>query len=174
MTRGGYRKGSGRPTGTGKWGESTKPVRVPESKVEAVKAFVNGDIESPTLPLFANTVQAGSPAMADEHVNDHINLHDHLVQSPEATFFARAQGDSMIEVGIFDGDMLVVDSSVEARNGQIVIAGIDGALTVKRLNRTPEGIELLPENKDYKPIPVSPESDFRLWGVVTSVIHKIQ
>ena len=85
MTRGGFRKGSGRPTGTGKWGEATKPVRVPESKIEAVKAFVAGDIEAPTVPLFGMTVQAGSPALVDDHIDAHLNLHEHLVTQPDKT-----------------------------------------------------------------------------------------
>lgn len=173
MTRGGFRKGSGRPSGTGKWGEATKPVRVPESKIDAVKAFVAGDIEAPTLPLFANTVQAGAPVMAEEQVDAYVNLHEHLVPNPDSSFFARAQGESMRDAGIFDGDMLVIEQCDSARNGQVIIASVDGALTVKRFNQDGTGIQLLSENPDFSPIIITPENDFAILGIVTNVIHKV-
>lgn len=174
MTRGGFRQGSGRPSGTGKWGEETKVVRVPESKVAAVKALVAGDIELPTLPLFANTVQAGAPVMAEEQIDQHVNLHDHLVRKPEASFFARAQGESMRDIGIFDGDMLVVEQQAEAKNGDVIVASVDGALTVKRLSHNGNQIQLLSENKEFSPINIEEGMDFAIIGLVTSVIHQLK
>lgn len=173
MTRGGYRKGSGRPTGTGRWGETTKPVRVPESKIDAVKAFIARGEEFPTLPLFTSQIPAGSPSPTDDHIDANINLHDHLVHSPENTFFLRAKGESMINAGIFDGDIMVIDQSISPRHGNIVIAGINGDLTVKRLEHLgPNNLRLMPENPNYEPIEIPEDADFRLWGVVTSVIHQ--
>lgn len=174
MTRGGYRKGSGRPTGSGKWGEDTKVVRVPASKVDAVKAMVSGEVEWPTLPLFANTVQAGAPVLAEEQIDAQVNLHEHLIRKPEASFFARAQGESMRDIGIFDGDMLVVEQQAEAKHGDIIVASVDGAMTVKRLNHNGNQIQLLSENKDFSPIEINEGVDFAIIGIVTSVIHQLK
>lgn len=124
-------------------------------------------------PLYGSDVQAGYPSTGDDHVEAQLNLHSYVVDKPESTFFVRAKGQSMIDAGISDGDLLVVDRSIPARNDHIVIAALDGELTVKRLNRTETKLQLLPENPTFSPIDVGEEQDCHIWGVVTNVIHKV-
>lgn len=163
--------GAGRPKGTGKFGEPTVPVRVPVSLVEDVNLLV--ELKGRSLPLYSSTVRAGMPTVADDHIEDRIDLHDYVVRHPQATFFVRVQGDSMINAGIHEGDILVVDRSLEAREGSIVIAVLDGELTVKRLKRKGNVVQLVPENDRYPVITVGPEQEFRIWGVVTTVVHSV-
>ena len=102
-----------------------------------------------------------------------LDLNTHLIKHPSATFFVKATGDSMIGAGIHEGDILVVDRSLEARNGKVVIAAIDGNLTVKRLKKSGNDMFLSPENNNYKPIKLTENNDVVIWGVVTNVIHKV-
>ncbi|MBM3603126.1 MAG: translesion error-prone DNA polymerase V autoproteolytic subunit [Alphaproteobacteria bacterium] len=125
------------------------------------------------LPLFACAVQAGFPSPADDYLEGKLDLNQHLIQHPTATFFLRAAGDSMIKAGIHSGDILVVDRSLEPRHGKIVIAALDGALTVKRLHKTAEGTYLMPENDEFSPIKIDEGHDVVIWGVVTAVVHKV-
>ena len=173
--RGGRRPGAGRPKGTGQYGQITKPVRVPASMIEAVKAFVlnGGEDEARALPLFGTAVRAGVPTFADDHVEARIDLHTHLVPHPQTTFFVRVQGDSMENAGIQEGDLLVVDRSLPARENTIIIAAVDGELTVKRYRTTGGKVQLVPENERYQTLTITPEMDFHIWGIVTSVIHRV-
>lgn len=171
MVRGGARQGAGRPKGQGKYQEPTKPIRIPESLVGNVLTFVESD--GYRLPLYACAVEAGFPSPADDYIEGKLDLNKHLVKHPTATFFVRATGESMINAGIYAGDILVVDRSLEARHGKIIIAALDGQLTVKRLHQTAKGIYLMPENDDFKPIPVGEERDLVVWGVVTHVVHAV-
>lgn len=176
MPRGGYRKGAGRPKGQGKYGEPTHPIRVPVSMVGKVLEFVdarNDEPETTSFPLYFCSVAAGYPVPADDHVADNIDLNQYLVKHPTATFLVKVVGDSMINAGINESDVLVVDRNIEARSGRIVIAAINGELTVKRLSKTDAGVFLLPENDDYEPIKVEENNENILWGVVTNVIHKV-
>lgn len=131
-------------------------------------------IGKPTLlPLFATQVKAGFPSPADDFLEQPLDLNEHLIQHPAATFFVRVDGDSMIGAGIHPGDILIVDRSLEPLSGRIVIAVIDGAFTVKRIRiDTPGVVFLEPENPDFLPIRIESGSDFQVWGVVTYVIHK--
>ncbi len=124
------------------------------------------------LPFYLSKVSAGFPSPCDDFIDSKINLAAMLVKNPMATYFVRVSGNSMIGAGIYSGDILVVDRSVEAQEGKIVIAEIDGELTVKRLERIQSKLFLVAENPDYLPIEVNPESEFQIWGVVTYVIHK--
>lgn len=172
MTHGGKRTGSGRPKGSNVWGESTKAIRVPLSRIEAIKTFLETTSSSYTLPLYASHVRAGFPSPADDYIETHLDLNTHLIKHPAATFFVIASGDSMTGAGIQSGDMLIVDRSLEASHGKIIIAAIDGELTVKRLSRHNMRVQLLPENKNYPPIDITNEQDLVIWGVVTHVIHQ--
>ena len=173
--RGGRRPGAGRPKGSGNYGEVTHPVRVPVSMIEAVRSFVaaGGEGEERGIPLFGTAVRAGLPTFTDDHVEARLDLHTHLVPHPQTTFFVRVQGDSMENAGIQDGDLLVVDRSLPAREHAIIIAALDGELTVKRLRYQQGQPQLVPENDRYKVITIEPDQDFHIWGVVTSVIHKV-
>ena len=172
MTSGGKRIGAGRPPGSNSWGESTKAIRIPISKIGIIKDYLekNAFLE---CPLYASHVRAGFPSPADDYIETHLNLNTHLIKHPAATFFVIAEGDSMTGAGIRSGDMLIVDKSLEAANGSIVIAAIDGELTVKRLSRSGGRVLLLPENSDFVPLEITNEQDLVIWGVVVYVIHTV-
>lgn len=115
----------------------------------------------------------GFPSPAADYLEDHLNIHDHLVKKPAATFFMRAKGNSMIGAGIYPGDLLIVDRSITARSGHIVVASVNGDFTLKRLMIIHGKSFLYPENSHYKPIPLHSEMDFQIFGVVTYNIHKL-
>lgn len=125
-----------------------------------------------TLPLIEGKVPAGFPSPADDYLEEGIDLNEHLVSNPSATFMVRVSGESMRDAGIHPGDVLIVDRSVEASDGKIVIAIIDGQLTVKRLRKQQGQLLLQPENQDFPTLSISEEQDFMIWGVVTYIIHK--
>lgn len=127
---------------------------------------------SATRPLLASRVEAGFPSPADDHVERTLDLNEELITHPAATFFLRASGRSMQGAGIHDGDLLVVDRSIPSDTGTVVIAVVDGEFTVKRLRRTSAGMILDAEHPDYPPIPIGSETDVRIWGVVTWVLHQ--
>ncbi|WP_131753217.1 LexA family protein [Legionella feeleii] len=124
------------------------------------------------LPVYASKVSAGYPMAADEAIDQTLHLDRDLIEHPLSTFLVIASGDSMINAGIQSGDILVVDKAIEPLHGRIVVAAVDGELTVKRLNIDREGMQLLPENTSYRPIPITPEQHVVIWGVVTRVIAK--
>jgi DNA polymerase V len=151
-------------------------------KVESMKALMQPlakDIEimfphigsSTHLPYFAVRVNAGFPSPAADYVEKSLDLNEHLIHHKEATFFVRASGDSMINAGIKEGDLLIVDKSLEPKHESIVIAVIYGEFTVKRLIKKNGKIFLQPENDKYQPIEVTEEMDFQVWGIVTNIIH---
>ena len=126
-----------------------------------------------SLPLFNGKVAAGFPSPADDYVEKSLDLNELLVQKPAATFFVRAQGESMLGAGIHPNDILVVDRSLEAVPGKVVICAINGELTVKRLERVNEQWQLKAENSDYADIVIHDELELVIWGVVTNVIHAL-
>ncbi|BBD08384.1 LexA family protein [Desulfovibrio ferrophilus] len=125
------------------------------------------------LPLYLTPVAAGFPSPADDYIDQTLDLNEHLVAHPAATFFVRACGDSMLGAGIHNKDILVVDRALNPKDRDVIIAALDGELTVKRIRNKNGHVWLLPENPDYKPIQVGPEACFEIWGVVTYVIHKV-
>jgi len=141
------------------------------SNVDAIYSF---DPKTECLrPLFLSRVPAGFPSPADDYIEGKLDLNKHLIKHPAATFFVRVIGDSMVEAGIYSGDLLIVDRALEAVDNNIVVAILNGELTVKRMKHVHGQLFLVPENKDYSPIHVLEESDFEIWGVVSSVIHKV-
>lgn len=124
------------------------------------------------LPFYETRIAAGFPSPADDFADTNLDLNEYLVKHPASTFFVRVSGDSMTGAGIFDGDILIVDRSLEVKNNDVIIAALDGELTVKRFRQKSGVVVLLPENSQYDPIQVEDESDFSVWGVVTAVIHK--
>jgi len=124
------------------------------------------------LPLLLSLVPAGFPSPAEDYIDQHLDLNDHLVSHPAATFFVRASGVSMSGADIEPGDILIVDRALEPTSGRIVIAALDGELTVKRLRHHSSRVFLEPANPAFKPIEITPETDFEIWGVVTYIIHK--
>lgn len=123
------------------------------------------------LPLFGSKIPAGFPSPADDHLEATIDLNRQYVRHPAATFFVRVQGTSMIGAGIHNGDMLVVDRSLEAQSGSVVIAVINGELTVKRLVIKGDEVWLIPENPEFQPLQITDGMELQVWGVVAHVIH---
>lgn len=171
MPRGGKRKGAGRPYGKGPWMEATKPLRIPVTLIDAVTKFMQ--TRGYKLPMYSSHVPAGTPENADDHVEKTTDLNSLLLRNPRDTFLLRVTGDSMMDAGIYENDMLTVDRKLEARNGQIIVASIDRQSTVKTFHKDRQGITLMPENKKYMPIKILPENDFHILGVVTNVIRKV-
>lgn len=126
-----------------------------------------------TLPVYSSQVSAGFPSPADDYLEGDLDLNAHLIKNKAATFIVRASGQSMTQAGIFDQDLLLVDRSLTAKSGHIVIACIQGELLVKRLQLQNRCTRLLAENPDYPPIVVKESDDFSVWGVVTMVIHPL-
>ena len=125
------------------------------------------------LPVFLGRLPAGFPSPADDYIEGKLDLNRHLIKHPAATFFVRVTGDSMLDAGIHSGDILIVDRSLEAIDGNVIVASLDGELTVKRLFKQGQTLRLLPANKDYQPIEIQAQQSFEIWGVVTNVIHPL-
>jgi DNA polymerase V len=126
-----------------------------------------------TFPLFITKISAGFPSPAEDYIDKNLDLNEYLIQHPAATFFVRVAGSSMINAGIHSGDILIVDRSVEPADKKIVIAVINGEMTVKRIRKNAGKLYLVPENDAYKPLEITEGSEFQVWGVVTNVIHKV-
>jgi len=118
-------------------------------------------------------ISAGFPSPADDFKEIRISLDKELVKNKEATFYARVSGDSMIGAGLDDGDLLVIDRSLNPENGKIVVCLVDGEFTVKRIKKEKNKLYLMPENKKYKPIEMKEENELIIWGVVEYVIKKV-
>lgn len=182
---GGARLGAGRKA---VFKEATKPVRIPVSRIEAVRALLLAEVypepsitpvslqrdAAPlTLPVFASGVRAGFPSPADDHAEPNLDLNQ-LIDNPASTFCAWAEGDSMQDMGILDGDLMVIDRSLTPRHDDVVVADMNGAFTVKRLVRKSQGDFLMPANPDYPPILIRSADEVRIWGVVIRVIHDLR
>ena len=124
------------------------------------------------IPLY-NSIAAGFPSPAEDHMDSSLDLNQHLIKHPSSTFYVYARGDSMVSAGISDGDMLIVDRSLEATNDSIVVAIINGEFTVKSISKVNEHLYLMPHNTSYNPIEITEEMDFEIWGVVTHSIHSV-
>ena len=125
-------------------------------------------------PLMAQAVQAGFPSPAEHYIEKMLDLNEYLASHPEATYYVRVAGDSMIDAGIGPGDVLCVDRSIDFFDGAIVIASVDGEFTVKYLRKSRGQIYLQAANPNYQPIFFGTEQDVRCWGVVTGLVRKFQ
>lgn len=123
------------------------------------------------LPFFDVGISAGFPSPADDFIELTIDLNKHLIKHKESTFFAKVKGNSMINAGIYDGDLLVIDKSLEPQNNKIAVCQIDGEFTVKRIKIEKDIVWLIAENEEYEPIKVTPENELMIWGIV---IHSIK
>jgi DNA polymerase V len=121
--------------------------------------------------VFIISVPAGFPSPAEDYVEGPLDLNRYLIHHPAATFFVRVIGDSMIGVGIYPDDLLIVDRAVNPTNGSIVIAVVNGDLTIKRLHESQGRVVLLSENPAYPPLEIDHSMTFEVWGVVTKAIH---
>jgi len=185
---GGLRKGAGRKVGSGVYGEGTKVIRVPESRVYDIRdylarmqssnivEFLNIENNLNTNPrvLFEHKVAAGFPSPADDHAEKKLDLNDYLIGQKETTFFVRIKGDSMIDASIHDGDIVIIDRSRQAKIGDIVLASIDGDFTVKILSKQGGRPRLLAANEKYQPIDIKKDTTFEIWGKVTGAVRKFK
>lgn len=161
-------------------------MRVPEGLTPAIRTLIDARklqtaalLPNPTpsplkLPRFGHRVRAGFPSPADDYIEAWLDLNEHLIEHKEATFFVEASGDSMTGAGIQEGNLLIVDRALEPRHGDIVIAVVDGELTIKRLEKRRGKIRLIAENPAYAPIEFKEGQELVSWGVVTSVIQKFK
>ena len=187
-SRGGFRLGAGRKSGSGLYGEETKVIRVPRSSVSYIKKYINlsrsSNVEEVNLAykntthnplvLFEHKVPAGFPSPADDHVEKRLDLNEYLIKKSDATFFVKIKGDSMVDASINDGDIVIVDRSMQAKVGDIVLASVDGNFTIKTLSKYKLNPRLLPANEKYKPIEINDNTQFELWGVVTGAVRKFK
>lgn len=186
--RGGKRTGAGRPKGSGRFQEPTKSIRIPIPLTKEVDDLLTLFLESkknkklllpestslqPDVPLFLGRIRAGLLSESSDYIDEKINIHNHVVRHANATFFVKVQGDSMCGASIHEDDILVVDRSLTPKDTNIVIAVVDGEMTVKRLSIDGKKIMLLAENPRYAPIHIREGQDMRIWGVVTFVIHHV-
>lgn len=125
------------------------------------------------IPLYVSNIKAGFPSAADDYLDKTLDLNEFLVKHPASTFYVKVKGDSMTGAGIYSGDILIVDRSIEPKSKKIVVAIVNGEFTVKRLIKSRDRISLVAENPNYKPIEVTPGMDFEVWGVVLHVIHAV-
>ncbi len=123
--------------------------------------------------IAAADVAAGFPSPAEDFIDRRLDLNEKLIQNPAATFLVRVRGNSMIGAGILSGDVLIVDRSLEARDGQVVVARVEGDFTVKRLRSKGPRLFLVPENPEYKPLEIRPEMSFEIWGVVAFSVRSL-
>ena len=199
VIKGGKRPGSGRKPNSGKFKEPTKAIRVPESCMKPLTLWLDNLAQEnkkntlpldllaldairlpethPTplfMPLYECSVSAGFPSPADDRYDLTMDLNKHLVQNTAATFFVRASGESMLNAGIHNGDLLIVDRSLTAKSQDIVIAVVEGDLTVKRLIQSNGKTILKAENPAFSNIELTEDITVSLWGVVTNVIHSLR
>jgi len=187
IKHGGFRLGSGRKSGSGFFGETTKVIRVPASQVVEIKNYIRGryhigntvtvmlphpNPEKKHLNLFNHKVPAGFPSPADDHIEKALDLNEYLVTKKETTFFVKIKGDSMIDASIHDGDIVIVDRSKQAKIGDIVLASIDGEFTIKILAKHLSQPRLLPANEKFQPIVINENMQFEIWGVITGAVRK--
>jgi DNA polymerase V len=188
QSHGGKRVGAGRKPGSGrKWREATQAIRLPASVCESLQNKLNEakrqapmDAYLPALnpvvlqlPLYLSKVPAGFPVVADDYVEKLIDLNQLLIQDVNDSFMTWVTGLSMIGVNIFDGDLVLVERSIPPKSGDIVVATLQGEVTVKTLRIEDGQPWLCPENPDFKAIKITAESECRIWGVVTNVIHSL-
>lgn len=126
-----------------------------------------------SLPIADAGIKAGFPSPAQDYMDSAIDLNKELVRHPATTFYGRVNGDSMVDAQVFDGDILVIDKSIEPQNKDMAVCFIDGEFTLKFIEIKEEVVYLIPANKEYKPIKVTLDHDLQIWGVVTYVIHKV-
>lgn len=125
------------------------------------------------IPYVKSGISAGFPSPADDFLEGSIDLNKELIKNPSATFYGRVRGDSMINAGLNDGDLIIIDRSLEPRDNKIAVCYIDGDFTVKRIKITDCAVYLVAENKKYKPIKVTADDEFTIWGIVITVIKSV-
>lgn len=145
------------------------PAHKSEISISIARADVSSDI---SLPYADSGIQAGFPSPAQHYISESIDLNHEIVKHPAATFYGRVSGDSMIGEGIEEGDLLVIDRSLEPEDGDLAVCCVDGEFTLKRIKFEPNKVWLIPANESFDPIVVTPDNRFVIWGVVTHTIKR--
>lgn len=140
---------------------------------DTINIFVAQTDQQHELPISEAGVSAGFPSPADDFMGLKLDLNRELIKNPASTFYARVSGESMIDDGVDNGDLLVIDKSVAAYDGCLAVAYIDGEFTLKRYENHGDYALLVPANENYKPINVTADNDFMIWGVVRYLIKKM-
>jgi len=194
-TRGGARPGAGRPAKSGRFGEPTRPLRVPESQVSTILAYLDGMVagdaasaetivlgvratearRSTSIRRFAARVPAGFPSPAADYEDDPLDFNARLIAKGHeaATFVVRVSGWSMVGAGVSDGDEVVVDRAITPRDGHVVVAALNGELVVKRLRIRGGKMMLVSENPHYPERVLVAGDELVIWGVATNVLHAL-
>ena len=142
-------------------------------EIQKLTFFHPDQNQQKSLHLAQEKISAGFPSPADDFKELRISIDQEVVRNEDATFYARVSGESMQGAGLDDGDLLVIDRSMEPKNGKIAVCCIDGEFTVKRLKVVEDGVFLIPENPKYQPIKVTEENELIVWGIVTYVVKKV-
>lgn len=140
---------------------------------DSIDIFTPEDNSGIELPLSGERVAAGFPSPAEDYASLSLDLNKELIKNPASTFYARVSGLSMIDEGINDGDLLVIDKSIEPFDGCLAVCYIDGEFTLKRFEKHKDHGLLVPANKEFKPIKVTADNSFCIWGIVTYIIKKV-
>jgi len=135
--------------------------------------IIKSDFEIERILPYADGISAGFPSPAEEYIELSLDLNKELIKHPAATFFGRVKGNSMQDVGIYDGDILIIDKSLMPFDGAKAVCYIDGEFTLKTLRKVNNDLWLMPANESYKPIKINEDNNFIIWGIVTYVIHKV-
>jgi DNA polymerase V len=143
------------------------------SEKEVIKIFKPNEIDKETNLYIEDGISAGFPSPASDFEESRISIEKVVIKNKESTFYAKVSGDSMKDAGLNDGDILVIDRSEELKNNKIAVCYLNGDFTVKRVKIEKKAVYLIPENKNYKPIKVTEENEFVVWGIVTYVIKKV-
>jgi DNA polymerase V len=143
------------------------------SKLKVTKMYRAGTKTDLALPLADSKLSAGFPSPAENYFEESLDLNQFLIRHPAATFFVKVEGDSMIDAGIFPGDILIVDRAIEPYHDAIVVAVLNGEFTVKRIKKEKHRLFLMPENKNFMPIEINEETAFLVWGVAIYTIHTL-
>ncbi len=157
--------------GAGAFMDSKKISLYNNSAIEAL--YIPEATQGHLIPLLQARISAGFPSSAENYLEKSLDLNELLIKHPAATFFVRVKGESMINAGIHSQDILIVDRALSVLHNKIVVARVQDELTVKRISMDGNRLFLVPENEAYKPIEVTAETDFEIWGVVTYVIHQV-
>lgn len=145
-----------------------------EQQPDGLSIFTPEQNDMTEIPFMTSGIAAGFPSPAEDHIDARLDLNQLLIKNKSATFFGRASGNSMKNAGISDGDILVIDKSATVRENSVLVCSVDGEFTVKRvLRKDATGLLLMPDNPDYAPIEISEQTDLKVWGVVTYVIHPL-
>ncbi len=141
-------------------------------KTNQIEVFKIAESILQEMPLTLTKIQAGFPSPAEDYQEERLSLDKELIRNRSATFFARVTGNSMINSGIYDGDLVIVDRVLEPKANSVLLCVMDGEFTLKKVKKIGQDMYMMPENPDYAPIKISSENDFRVWGVVTYSIKK--